>query len=198
MFRPEVRRGHSADLFLLLWLLLSLGVFSVARSRLPLYVLPLFVPLALLVARRLGPAFRLSTPWAALLAAWAVLLMGSQVATAVWFDEPRDGRSFAQAIRSQVAFEPRTVYFVEREPYFGLSLYFDAEIQELELGRPSPSGSRGQNEVALLAKIRDVTPAALLVVRERDTDEFLSQVNRAGRKATPLGGYRDLRFYVLP
>lgn len=49
---PAVRDAQRADVLLALWLLLPLVVFCLARSRLPLYLLPLFVPLALLIAQR--------------------------------------------------------------------------------------------------------------------------------------------------
>ena len=44
-------RASGPKLFLLLWLLLPLAVFCLSKSRLPTYVLPLFVPVALAVAR---------------------------------------------------------------------------------------------------------------------------------------------------
>lgn len=46
----RLRRGDAAS-FLLLWLLLPLAVFWFSSSRLPLYVLPLFAPIALAIAR---------------------------------------------------------------------------------------------------------------------------------------------------
>src|SRR5690606_20430803 len=57
------------------WLLLPLAVFMLARSRLPLYVLPLFAPLAVLAARQLAP-LRLRPPWrAAAIGLWCVALV---------------------------------------------------------------------------------------------------------------------------
>jgi 4-amino-4-deoxy-L-arabinose transferase len=49
----RLRRGDAAS-FLLLWLLLPLALFFLSTSRLPLYVLPLFAPIALAVARTLA------------------------------------------------------------------------------------------------------------------------------------------------
>jgi hypothetical protein len=44
--KPETRAGDAAGLLLALWVLLPLLVFCLARSRLPLYLLPLFLPLS--------------------------------------------------------------------------------------------------------------------------------------------------------
>ena len=48
----EGRMEDRAGLLLALWLLVPLLVFCASRSRLPLYILPLFVPLAVLAARQ--------------------------------------------------------------------------------------------------------------------------------------------------
>lgn len=48
-----VYRRHPGRLFLLVWLLLPLLIFCIARSRLPMYVLPLFMPLTLMLSLKL-------------------------------------------------------------------------------------------------------------------------------------------------
>jgi 4-amino-4-deoxy-L-arabinose transferase-like glycosyltransferase len=62
---------------LLAWLLLPLLVFCLARSRLPLYILPLFLPLAVIVARQRG-AERRALSWRPLLA-WGGSPAGPEV-----------------------------------------------------------------------------------------------------------------------
>ncbi|MBB6184647.1 ArnT family glycosyltransferase [Oleiagrimonas soli] len=63
-------------LFLLLWFVLPLCVFILARSRLPLYLMPLFVPLAMLLAYMLRARIDLRrTRQRVLLGAWIVLLL---------------------------------------------------------------------------------------------------------------------------
>ncbi len=52
--RAALRERDRHWLLLGYWLLLPLAVFFLARSRLQLYVLPLFVPLALVMARPLA------------------------------------------------------------------------------------------------------------------------------------------------
>ncbi len=69
-------RQASPSLFLLLWFLIPLLVFCVAKSRLSVYVLPLFVPLALMLARSVRPAFNLAS-WQQkmVLALWIVVML---------------------------------------------------------------------------------------------------------------------------
>ena len=73
--RPRVT--SASGVLLAIWILVPLTVFLVARSRMPAYVVPLCVPLALVFASLLLP--RLESLWKprslAWLGAWAVLLL---------------------------------------------------------------------------------------------------------------------------
>jgi 4-amino-4-deoxy-L-arabinose transferase len=44
-------RNNEEILFMILWIMIPLVIFSISRSRLELYVLPLYAPIALLIAR---------------------------------------------------------------------------------------------------------------------------------------------------
>ena len=102
-FRDRLRRRDPDWLLLAWWLLLPLAVFFLARSRLQLYVLPLFVPLALMTARAL-----VRWPWlSARSLAWtagvaAVALLGLKGAIAhVRYD--RDARIIGRGDRNTAA-----------------------------------------------------------------------------------------------
>jgi 4-amino-4-deoxy-L-arabinose transferase len=118
------------------WLLLPLLVFMLARSRLPLYVLPLFSPLALLVARRLAPMAP-KLHWHALLAAWCLALVVARALPA-WLDFENDDRALAAAISARMAPLPDEIAFVEVAPRFGLRFYLGSEIERLELPDDPP------------------------------------------------------------
>jgi len=86
------------------WLVVPFAVFSIARSRLPLYVLPLFTPLALVA----GAVVRQAVPeWSrgrrralgALAVAWVATLLGLKlfVDLDAWHPD-RDGRSLARLL----------------------------------------------------------------------------------------------------
>src|SRR4249919_2337625 len=69
------RHRDAPALWLAAWIALPLMVFCVAQSRLPLNVLPLFVPIAVAVAAH-GDARWPRGPW---LAAWVVVMLGALV-----------------------------------------------------------------------------------------------------------------------
>jgi 4-amino-4-deoxy-L-arabinose transferase-like glycosyltransferase len=91
-----------AHLFLLLWLVWPLVMFCVARSRLPLYVLPLLVPIALLLAMRLRNRAWLSARWGpTVLTLIVIFLLGIKWRAAI-YPYHNDARAVAQLISSSL------------------------------------------------------------------------------------------------
>jgi hypothetical protein len=115
--RPT-RRQDAPLLALWLWVLLPLLVFCLARSRLPLYVLPLFLPIAVLVARQWRSEGR-GLPRIRWIAVWVVVLLGLRLASALWPSNKDAGR-WAEALGSRVDHRVEEVVFVEDMARYGL------------------------------------------------------------------------------
>lgn len=127
---PGAEPRPGATRFLLLWVLLPLAVFCAAQSRLPLYLLPLTVPGALLMGRRLA-GWR--PRWAApALALWVVALLGLEAFAAVYSDA-RDGRRFAREIASALDERPSEVVFVDRRPRWSVGIYLDCKVEGVQV-----------------------------------------------------------------
>ncbi len=119
--------------FLLSWLLVPFIIFSLASSRLPLYVLPLFAPLALIAARcwiiwrphwfefPLRPRI-----WIPALA-WVAFLLLVKGGMAHWPTD-RDTRAFWHGIRSLLP-HGRYELVVVNERRHGLSFYSDGNVE---------------------------------------------------------------------
>jgi len=127
----QARRDAAPQLLLALWLLLPLLVFCISRSRLPLYILPLFLPLALLAAgqrQREGrplPAWR----W---IAAWVACLLALQLAAAYW-PTHKDARAWAQVVHAQVPGPVDRIEIVDDMARYGLHLALGAPVEKLSL-----------------------------------------------------------------
>jgi 4-amino-4-deoxy-L-arabinose transferase len=119
------------------WLLLPLVVFMLARSRLPLYLLPLFVPLAVIAARALAPLDLSRNGTRVAIAAWCILLMLAR-AVPGFVDVPVDDKSLAAALMKELPAKPDEVAFVESDPRYGLRFYLGSEVERLEFPDDAP------------------------------------------------------------
>jgi 4-amino-4-deoxy-L-arabinose transferase-like glycosyltransferase len=115
--------------FVTLWLILPLTVFLVSKSRLPLYILPLFVPVALIVGRWIVLPTR-PRQQVLLLAGWVVFLLALKFAGSL-FPYPKDSRALAKIIASTVRPVPSEIIFVDTDPFWGLSLYLRCEVEHV-------------------------------------------------------------------
>ncbi|MFL6550416.1 MAG: ArnT family glycosyltransferase [Povalibacter sp.] len=140
LIRKPVKAEWSAldrcrEKFLWTWLLVPLSVFALSRSRLPLYLLPLFVPIALLCATRIRsmPLMPQREAWP--LAVWIFVLLLTRVG-ASWLANSADAQSFSAEI-AQVMHVMRTpateVVFVDSKPRYGVAFYLNAEVVAVHL-----------------------------------------------------------------
>lgn len=139
------RNADEPTRLLLVWIGVSLLIFMLSRSRLALYVLPLFAPLALLFGRALQHmAWRWTRMTAlalfaagvvglkALLASmphWAHLLPAAQAAR---LPLHKNARQWADDLRVVVPFAPTEVVFVNDMARYGLHLYLRAQIEKID------------------------------------------------------------------
>lgn len=136
---PATRREQAPALLIALWIVLPILVFGIARSRLPLYLLPIFVPLALAVAAQRVESGRGMPRWQ-WIAIWVLMLLALRLA-ASGLPSHKDASGWADAIRSRTHGPVREVVFVEDMARYGLRLHLGAEIEKLSL-LPDPSQPR--------------------------------------------------------
>jgi 4-amino-4-deoxy-L-arabinose transferase len=161
-------RGDPALALLACWVLLPLAVFVLARSRLPLYLLPLFAPLALLVARQLA-VFAPRRWQAGMLVAWCLLLVGLRAVPA-FLDVAADDRALAAAISARLPSPPDEVAFVATAPRYGVRFYLDSIVERIDLpdARPTPQAQDLAGEVLEHEGCRlfAVSPASLAALEQ--------------------------------
>ena len=176
--RQGLRRRDPGLLLLLYWLLVPLAVFFLARSRLHLYVLPLFVPLALLLARPLA-----GWPWltARRLAAIAGLMAAALLAlkgTLAYWTSDRDARQMAAGLRPAVeARQAEAIVFVGMKAFYGLQLYLDAQVESLEIDEHSLEYSDRITGAELCADLAR-RERSLLVIKQEHAAAFTTAAGR--------------------
>lgn len=191
--RVEWRKGDR--LFVALWFSLPLLVFFVARSRLPLYVLPLAAPAAIWMAGRLDPA-RLRRPLSLALVALWIVLLGTLAFFSGAARPDRNGEMLAQAIVATTAI-PDEVVFVNENPAWSLRFYLDRPLQRVNLFGYKDWGDLAYRPVAKtieeLVAEREVRRVYLLP--RHHYIAFRNEMRENGREIVRLGHHERLIFF---
>jgi len=203
-FRVRLRNRDRAWLLLAAWFFLPLTVFILARSRLQLYVLPLFVPLSLMLGRALGRWGWLTTRRLAWIAATtAVALVAFKGAIAHWPGD-RDARQMARSIAQVVDTHGiEEIAFVGMRAFYGLSLYLDIHVEGVEFGEQTYPLSRHVAADDLCTELAE-RESNVYALKESRIGKFLSEVARCeGARPERIGdftgdGNRIVLFRVAP
>ena len=191
-FRDKVRGAAQSDgaMLLTLWVLVPLVVFSLSRSRIPLYILPLFVPLAVLAAvQRRAEGRRL--PGLGWFLGWAAILLALKVASVYW-PTHKNAADWAAAIRARTSTPVTEVIFVEDMARYGLRLHLDAEVEKVSLAPTAPGEQARFNPVSdedVATELRDIQhePGGIWVCKQEAWPRVSAYIQRLGFHAIPLG-----------
>ena len=183
---PVGRDADRAGLLLALWVLLPLLVFCLARSRLPLYILPLFVPLAVVVARqrlsdRQGlPPLRMVLPWAA-------LLLALELATALW-PTHKDGAAWERAIAERAPGPVSQVLIVDDMARYSLNMQLGVDVEKLSLMHlQQPVFNPEYDEDVADELADDYDPDAIWFTKQEHFAEVQAHLQQLGYVAIPQG-----------
>lgn len=192
----QAREHEAAGLFLLLWAALPLLVFCLARSRLPLYVLPVFMPLAIVIAIiRLDRGVGLPR-WHWLLL-WAALLLGARIGSAHWATH-KDASAWAEAIMARTGGRFSEIVFVEDMARYGLHLHLGVEVEKISLQEDRQARFNPVYDESLSHELADVAaePDILFVTPEREWPAVRARAQELGYTLEPLGTpYRGRIFF---
>jgi 4-amino-4-deoxy-L-arabinose transferase-like glycosyltransferase len=183
---PAARQAEAPALLLALWVLLPLLVFCIARSRLPLYLLPIFAPLALVVARS-APVTGAWPRWS-WLAAWGAVLLAIRLGAAL-YPSGQDARAWAHAIQSRVAAPVREVVFVEDMPRYGLHLYMLTEVEALSLDERDEPAYNPEYDESLATELAESATGAgvVYVTKQKRWPDVQRRIVAHGFRAQPQG-----------
>ena len=195
----EGRAADAAGLLLALWLLLPLLVFCVSRSRLPLYILPLFVPLAVLATRQRLQEGKPAPRWRWLLA-WVAGALALQLAAANWHTH-KDASAWADAIRARAPGAVTQVDFVEDMARYGLHLHLGAGVEKLSVEPLRESRFNPEYDEAIADELGDdLDPHALWITKREHWPAVRDALASHGAVAVPQGSPYEGRilFRVRP
>lgn len=185
--------------FLFIWLTIPLLIFFLARSRLPLYILPLAAPLATLSALALPVGWLSGRRGWWFIGCTALLLLGAR-GLAVVYPSDKDSRGMAQEIREQVSESFNEVVFVDERPRYGLSFYLDVEIESVCLRNNCGNSERFPwlNDENMATELLESQEGRLFLIDGDSFDAFAELARRrGGMVATRLGKVRGILLVVL-
>ena len=196
---PRVRASEARWLLPALWLLLPLLVFGLSRSRMPLYLLPLFLPIALLVAQQRQREGRGLPDWR-WIALWAVLLLGLKLASAAW-PTHKDASAWAAEIRARVPGRIEEVVFVEDMARYGLHIELGATVEKLSLD-PEPDAPRfnPDNDADLAQELAERERNVVWITKQAEFAAVQARIETFGYRVRELGTpyQRRVIFLVEP
>jgi 4-amino-4-deoxy-L-arabinose transferase-like glycosyltransferase len=180
--RKHLDRIRAQDLFLLLWVLCPLLIFMASSSRLPLYLLPLFVPMSLLAARGLETAsFAWSRRRLEFVTVWCVLLVALRM-VAGQVPTDKDAAAVARAIGAMKTTPFSEIVFYAADPVLGLDFYLDKEVESVSADTLDDELGEGEDPLWVLPPIT--------------APQFLEAMAARGKVLQPVGriGERYLLF----
>ncbi len=197
---PQARAADAAPLLLLLWVLLPLLVFCVSKSRMPLYILPLFVPLALLAAKQRADEGLASPSWRRLLL-WTALLLSLKLVAAQW-PTHKDAAQWADAIRERAPGPVREVVFVEDMARYGLHLHLGVStgIEKLSLDPVPQPRFNPEYDEPLDEELREAETGLVWICKQDLWPRLRQRLASRGFRAIALGApyQRRVIFRVEP
>ncbi|MFC4527823.1 glycosyltransferase family 39 protein [Dyella halodurans] len=188
-------REHAIEPFLLLWFLVPFAVFCLSQSRLPLYVLPLFLPLALLAALQLRDSLDLQVPrQRVVLCLWVIALVAAKGVAAYSMHPAEDNRQAAREIAAMaplqdvaaviVIVNTDAMYAIEEQTPWGLRLYLNKPVYGVAWRAPEGAAS-------LCSAIRDQRHALVIVDHTIDASTVQPALASCQVQAMdPLGTWR--------
>ncbi len=207
------REAEAQTRLLLVWIGIALLVFMLSRSRLPLYVLPLFAPLALLFGRALQQ-MEWRWPRVAAVAALAAFVVGikallgflPQLAQQLPAEQAdrlplhKNARQWAADLRAITPFAPTEVVFVNDMARYGLHLYLRAEVEKIDfdgdMARKPLSDAPFDDTVYDELREADVQ-SRIFVMRPWAQERFELMAREAGWVPVLLGPAQDRVVYRL-
>ncbi len=183
------REKNPVDFFLVSWLIPAMLVFTLSRSRLALYVLPLFIPLSLLTGKHF--TISLTRRRQGMLLIWIVLLLTLK-ALASYLPLEQNKLGLARALNEASPFRIREVVCVDMKPRYTLDFYLNAEVENISSGN-SNNGYDGN----IIEELEEQESNQVFLMKTAQSKKIIRNFRRNGLNLVRIGQYRKMSFYIV-
>jgi 4-amino-4-deoxy-L-arabinose transferase len=186
-------RNNNSETFLLLWFLIPLAIFCLAKSKLPLYVLPLYAPLALAVARGVGEEKEKTNLSKITVLATVTGFMILIIKGISPYIPHKHNMKHLYKMCCKVK-QNNTKFFVFNEPkLYGLQFYLNGKLKRISVTGKEPWADGSVRGVLSEVK-RQISPASyVLISTKRKTPTLGYILRKSGLHFERL----DSRYWVL-
>jgi len=182
--KRSLNKSNAQQLFLCLWIFVPLTVFIVSKSNLPQYILPLFVPAAIMAAQEIQkcnvPLRRLRI----LIFSWCLLIiLVRPIMASIHFG--KDTSQFAEALKNQYPQRVEEIVFANTRPAFGLQFYTGSDIKRVSFDMDELKNEFQGSE------------PRLWFVTAQDAPLFREKLVQLNVRMPELGAFEAWKDYVL-
>lgn len=178
--------GTQEKRFLWLWFLLPLLIFCLSRSRMPLYVLPLFTPFVLLLANALRSIPFDKRATVILIGTWIFILLGLRFGLG-YFNNTKNPEVFAQKLLVITKEAPREIIFVEDMARYGLHLYLGTQINKVSFRQHPKTISDSTFDMTLGQALKQEPGKRVFIFKRVNRQYFLTALAEEGITPIYLG-----------
>jgi 4-amino-4-deoxy-L-arabinose transferase-like glycosyltransferase len=211
LLKQPISAWSEQSKFLFCWLLIPLLIFMLSRSRLPLYVLPLMAPVALLFSlalhQRISQSAILNTSLfsavfvvliKALFAYLPLVYQDTGLSDELHAQQNKNSELFAKQLTKITPFQIQEVAFVDDMARYGLHLYMGVEVEKLGLeavARPKVMSDAVYDDILLDELKEPEREKRVFVMKQERRELFELQVKQSGYTPHVLGQVFDRWVY---
>ncbi|RLC27316.1 MAG: hypothetical protein DRH56_02980 [Deltaproteobacteria bacterium] len=193
--RASFRRGGPGAL-MLLWLLLPLAVFFIVESRLHLYVLPLYAPVSLAIARAISGGgegeTRLFLKRTVLVAVITGFVLVGLKGVAAVLPARKDMRPLYAMCRDAGGMEARFVAF-DRPKLYGLQYYLNGRLERVSRRGRAPWADAAVEEMIGRIKKGEIRRSVVFICSGRQEPKLVTLLRRSGIDSRRV----ESRYWIL-
>jgi len=128
----EFDENNIKGTFLILWLFVPLTIFFISQSNLPLYILPLFIPLSIITSKEIERSNISIYKMRYRIGIWCVFIVLTRILMGS-LDFNKDSSKLADQIKQYHSEPVEEFVFVNTPPALGLQFYTGADVKEITM-----------------------------------------------------------------
>ncbi len=183
--RQILEKNNSQALFLVLWVIVPLTIFIISKSKLPLYLLPSFVPLGIITAKEFSERGILLYRFRYPIIIWCLLMLFVRLIAAVAWDSKEDMSKFAKDIKENYPYPFDEIVVVNSPPLLGLEFYTGADVEPMRLQFKDLKEEFKEKE------------SRLWLIRKMDEEKFHQYIKRFNVGMKEIGPLKKFPMYIV-